>query len=455
MSGGGRSVSLNLNRTSLAAVLAVVSLAALAAGLIVVDQAGERIIAARQRLVAETARDYFVAFASEDGLLPLAKALDRREKVAEGAFRYAVFDNDGRLLGGSDLYPGESLPQPGFSVVDIERNGKQRPYEVLVQPMAVGGMLAIYEDLGDRMAFRWAIIAAAAASLLTGLALITVASLWLWNVLLTRAQGVALAAERIADGDLSARAPVGDRGDVFDHLGVAVNTMLSRIEELLTGLRTVTDSLAHDLRSPLTRLRGALTRALDPTASESARMDAVEQAHGEAEQVLATFSALLDIVRAEAGLSRETMAPVELRTLIADLAELFAPTVEDMGQVLTPAAPGASLVIMGHEILLRQALGNLLHNASRYAGPGARIALEVSETPTSVRLTVADNGPGVPLSQRGRVQERFVRLDDSRSTPGSGLGLAIAAACAKLHAGRLLLEDNDPGLRCVLEISRG
>jgi signal transduction histidine kinase len=444
-----------LNRASLTAILAIVSLAALAMGLILVDRAGEEIIAARQRLVAETARDYFVAFASQEGLQPLAQALDRHARVAEGAFRYAVFDPQGHLLGGSNLYPGDALPGVGFNVVEVEQDGRTRPYEVLVQPMAVGGILAIFEDLSDRLAFRRAMLTAVAAALLTGLAGVTGASLLIWNTLLTRAQGVAGAAERIAEGDLSARAPVGDKGDVFDHLGASVNTMLARIEELLTGLRTVTDSLAHDLRSPLTRLKGALARALEPDASPEERADAVEQAHQEAEGMLATFSALLDIARAEAGLSRETMGPVDLRAMIADMAELFAPTFEDQGQqLLFPALAGAPpLTVRGHEVLLRQALGNLLHNAARYAGRGARVTLDVDEAPDgTVRMVVADDGPGVPESQRGRVQERFVRLDDARSTPGSGLGLAIAAACAKLHGGRLLLEDNHPGLRCVLEL---
>ncbi len=443
-----------LNRASLTAILAIVSLAALAMGLILVDRAGEEIIAARQRLVAETARDYFVAFASQEGLQPLAQALDRHARVAEGAFRYAVFDPQGHLLGGSNLYPGDALPGVGFNIVEVEQNGETRPYEVLVQPMAVGGILAIFEDLSDRVAFRRAMLTAVAAALLTGLAGVTAASLLIWNTLLSRAQGVAGAAERIAEGDLSARAPVGEQGDVFDHLGAAVNAMLARIEELLTGLRTVTDSLAHDLRSPLTRLKGALARALEPDASPEERADAVEQAHQEAEQVLATFSALLDIVRAEAGLSRETMGPVDLRAMIADMAELFAPTFEDQGQhLVVPSLPAAPLTVSGHEVLLRQALGNLLHNAARYAGRGARVTLDVAEGPDgAVRMVVADDGPGVPESQRGRVQERFVRLDDARSTPGSGLGLAIAAACAKLHDGRLLLEDNHPGLRCVLEL---
>jgi signal transduction histidine kinase len=247
---------------------------------------------------------------------------------------------------------------------------------------------------------------------------------------------------------------VGAGRDVFDRLSVALNAMLTRIEELMTGLRTVTDSLAHDLRSPLTRMQGALTRALDPALDDGGRLEAIERAHEEAGRALATFTALTDIARAEAGVSRESMSPVEITDMLAELAELFAPVLEDAGQTLRLPPPPPPVVVTAHEPLLRQAIGNLLHNAARHAGSGAVVDLGLEQTPDLVRVIVADNGPGVPADQRGRVQQRFVRLDAARSTPGSGLGLAIAAACAKLHGGRLSLEDNRPGLRAVLELKR-
>jgi signal transduction histidine kinase len=278
------------------------------------------------------------------------------------------------------------------------------------------------------------------------------AAVSLSRVLLKRAETIATTAGRIADGDLSARAPADPDGDVFDRLGVSLNAMLDRIDELMTGLRTVTDSLAHDLRSPLTRLKTALTRALDSGADEEARLDAVEEAQNEASQALATFSALLDIARAESGLSRESMEPVDLGHLTADIAELFGPVLEDADQVLDYVPPHHTVVVRGHELLLRQAIGNLLHNAARYAGPGAVVRLSIEERDARARIIVADNGPGIAPEHRGRVQERFVRLDAARTTPGSGLGLAIAAACAKLHGGALLLEDGEPGLRAVLEL---
>jgi signal transduction histidine kinase len=441
------------------AVLALVVAAsvglALLVGLFVVDVAGERLIAQRQRAVAQTARDYFVAFAHEQGLPPMAKALDHRARSEGGAFDYAVFDNDGRRLGGVDLQTIEQVPEPGFSTQRIGQGAGAADYEVLVQPMSVGGTLVIYENLADRQAFHWAIMTAMGAALLVSLAIVAGAGVWMGSLLVRRAQGVARAADQIAGGDLTARAPIDGAHDVFDELAGSVNAMLTRIEELMTGMRTVTDSLSHDLRSPLTRVRGALSRALEEDLAEDQRLALIVEAQAQCEQVLATFGALLDIARAESGLSRDLMAPLDLSALVLDLGELFEPVIEDAGQALAVAAPAEAVDFTGHELILRQALGNLLHNAARYAGPGAAITLALEDAAEVVRLVVADTGPGVPAAHRGRVQERFVRLDETRGTPGSGLGLAIAAACAKLHGGRLVLEDNHPGLRVVLELPLG
>lgn len=441
------------------ASLALVALAAvtlaLLVGLAVADLAGESLIEARQRAVAATARDYFVAFAHAEGLKPFTQALDQRAQHQVGAFRYAVFDNAGRRLGGDDLLTMEQMPPPGFSTVHAGAGDEEADYDVLVQPMSVGGTLAIYENLADRTAFRWAIMGAVAAAMLCSLAIVAAASIWLGGLMVRRARGIADAADRIAGGDLSARAPVGAADDAFDHIAVALNAMLARIEALMTGMQSVTDSLAHDLRSPLTRLRAALSEALAPEADETRRLDLIETAHGECERVLATFGALLDIARAESGVSREMLAPLDAAATVAEVAELLAPVVEDAGQTLTVRTPPEPVTMSGHDLLLRQALGNLLHNAVRYAGAGARIELALEEDAESVRFVVADDGPGVPAEARDRVQERFVRLDASRSSPGSGLGLAIAAACAKLHDGRLTLEDNGPGLRATLIASRG
>ena len=186
--------------------------------------------------------------------------------------------------------------------------------------------------------------------------------------------------------------------------------------------------------------------------SETDRVLAIAEAKQHAESTLATFSALLDVARAESGLSAEAMVPVDVGALLSDVAELFEPMLEDHGQkfVLNLTEHGPS--VRAHEQLLRQAVGNLLHNAASYAGRGSTVMLSDSFLNNDVDIVVADTGPGIAEVDRGRVIERFVRLDPARSTPGSGLGLAIAAACAKLHGGSLVLEDNNPGLRAILQL---
>jgi signal transduction histidine kinase len=443
-----------LRAGAIAMILFAVALVALGAGVLIIDRIGEDMIDARQEDVANSARDYFLAFAREEGLAPLARAIDRRERTRkEVAFHYALFSSQGTLMGGISLLPFHQLPHPGTTRMMLPSSKGLSPYQVVVQPMSVGAVLVVYEDLSERNAFRDALAIGGGVALLTALAAVLAASFWLNHLIYRRAETIETTAARIAAGDLSARAPHHADGDVFDRLGGSINQMLDRIEELLTGLRTVTDSLSHDLRSPLTRMKSALTRAVDPGVSEQARADAIAQACDEADQALATTSALLDIARAESGLSRDMFQPVDLRVLMLDLAELFEPVLEDAGQTLEVHPGEEILVVMGHELLIRQALGNLLYNTTRYAGPGAAVSISLESAPHGARIIVSDNGPGIPEADRGRVRERFVRLDPARTTPGSGLGLAIAAACAKLHGGALELGDNHPGLRVEMTLA--
>lgn len=432
----------------------VAALAALAVGLFIVWRTGEQVIERQQTAIAESARDYFVGFAREEGVSRLAKALDHREQVrSPDGFRYALIDNDGRILGGADVLGALDTPPAGWStVVEPDRTPK-RVWRVLTQPLGAGQTLLVAENLDARDAFRASFVKGSALALMFTALVGAIVSIAVSSMLLRRAGGIADTARRIANGDLSARAPVRERGDVFDALGASLNAMLDRYDELTTSLRTVTDSVTHDLRSPLMRMKFALERAGADGASEAARLTAIEEAQAEADSSLATLSALMDIARAETGLSRDMMAPVDLIELVDEMGELFAPVLEDAGQTLTIEEPAGPVTAVIHERLLRQAIGNLLHNAAIHAGEGATVRLEARvDAAGLMRLTVADNGPGVPADHLGRVQERFVRLDASRSTPGSGLGLAIVAACAKLHGGRLVLEDNGPGLKAVLEM---
>ena len=253
-------------------------------------------------------------------------------------------------------------------------------------------------------------------------------------------------AQDVMAGNLSRRLPLAGRDDEFDRLAAAVNAMLARIEALVDGLQLTTTSIAHDLRSPLFRLRqqleGAATRPRDPTA-DSATLDA---SLSELDGVLATFSALLRIARAETGLKSGGFADVDLSALVSDLAETYAAVAEEGGRVLR--ADVAQGVHVGADAaLLRQAVANLIENALTHGGAETRLVLRGGDAPM---LALADNGPGIPEEERGRVLQRFYRLDRSRDAPGTGLGLALVAALATLHGAALRLDGAGPGLRVTL-----
>jgi signal transduction histidine kinase len=266
---------------------------------------------------------------------------------------------------------------------------------------------------------------------------------------LSRVDAVRAASEDIVRGDLSRRVPLTGSGDEFDRLAATINAMLARIETLMGGMRLVTDSLAHDLRSPLTRARSAIEMALRRHEDAASYRQALEQTAAELETILRTFEALINIAQAEAGLNRLTLTELDLSALTQDLLEVYQPIAEEAGLELSGEI-ATNIRIRGHRQLLGQALANLLDNAIKYSPAGGCIVLTLAASEQGATLSVADNGPGIPEEQRERVLQRFVRLDDSRGTPGSGLGLSLVAAVAKLHDVDLELLDNQPGLKVAL-----
>ncbi len=265
-----------------------------------------------------------------------------------------------------------------------------------------------------------------------------------------RVRQVSEAGQAVMGGDLSHRLPVSGTRDEFDHLAGTMNVVLARVEALVEGLRTTTASVAHDLRSPLFRLRQQLEAAAARPRESEADTRTLETSLAELDGVLATFSALLRIAQVEAGLTGAGLEAVDLSALAGDVAELYAAVAEDAGQCLrTRLAPGQR--VRGDPALLRQAVANLVENALAHGGPGVQVEVSVEAVPgAGPALRVRDTGPGIPAGERGRVLERFYRLDRSRSTPGSGLGLALVAAVARLHGAALRLEDAAPGLTVTL-----
>jgi len=261
-----------------------------------------------------------------------------------------------------------------------------------------------------------------------------------------------VAARGIMAGALDRRVPTRGSGDEFDGLAATLNAMLDRIEALVSDLRMVTDSLAHDLRQPLGRLVRELEAAADETAGPDARRTRIERAQREAEAVLATATALFDIARIEAGIGTDQFGPVDLGRVAAGVAELYDAAAEEQGIRLVASAE-AGLVVRGHDQILALALSNLVDNALRHAPQGSAIEVAARLDAGTPALVVADRGPGIPEADRERALRRLVRLDPSRGGPGAGLGLALVAAVARLHGATLVLGDNAPGLVVTLRLA--
>jgi signal transduction histidine kinase len=237
--------------------------------------------------------------------------------------------------------------------------------------------------------------------------------------------------------------------DEFDRLARSLNEMLARIEELMTGMRVVTDSVAHDLRSPLTRLKARLELALAKPEDPAEHGEALETALEETDGLLKMLSSLLEIARTEAGLDRGHMAAIDLGDMIDNLAELYEPAAEEKGLSLD-VETASDAIVTGHRELLAQAASNLIENAIKFSDEGGSIDVQVRRVEGSTTLVISDRGPGIPEADRDAVLQRFVRLDSARSTRGTGLGLSLVAAVAKLHGATLEFGDNAPGLVVTL-----
>jgi signal transduction histidine kinase len=293
--------------------------------------------------------------------------------------------------------------------------------------------LLVGRDLHDATAFRSRITRTLGWSALLTLALGIVGGLVITRNMLARVEAVNRTSERIIHGDLTQRVPLTGSGDEFDQLSVNLNAMLDRIERLMLGMRQVADNIAHDLRTPLARLRARLEVTLLERPDATRYGDALRETIAEADTLLGTFNALLTIAE-----------------IARSVAELYEPVADDKGIALTvDGAP--TIPVHGDRHLLSQAIANLLDNALKYTPAGA-ITLRARQTGETARVEVADSGPGVPADRRDAVFDRFVRLEGSRSTPGNGLGLSLVRAVARLHGGDAWLEDNDPGLKAVITL---
>jgi hypothetical protein len=262
---------------------------------------------------------------------------------------------------------------------------------------------------------------------------------------------VAATAAAFSRGDLTRRVRVNGMGDEFDRLAQEINNMLDRVAGLMDGVRQVSNAIAHDLRTPITRARARLEDAARGARSEADLHAAIERAQSDLDGIVAVFQALLRIAEIEAGARLSAFARVDLGPLLFDLSELYTAAAEENGQALEHDIPPI-LPAFGDRDMLQQAVANLLDNALKFSPPGSTIRLSAGIVRGLLEISVADQGPGIPADDRNRAIERFFRGESARSTPGSGLGLSLVQAVAVLHGGTLRLEDNHPGLRAVIAL---
>jgi signal transduction histidine kinase len=406
---------------------------------------------------------------NQAGIRRLVGIVDVRSR-RPGSSLYLVTTPTGEGLAGNvgSLEPG-ILESQGWAETAYRRLEEPESTEhnalVRVSSLPGGIRLLVGRDLEERerifhivsLAGRWSVAVVVVLGIIGGV--------FVSRRVLKRVDAMTGTAQTIMAGDLSGRLSVTGSGDEFDRLALNLNGMLERIDALMRGLKEVTDNVAHDLKTPLTRLRNRCEEALRAAKTEADYRGVIEETIEESDGLIRTFDALLMIARAESGEVRDGMAEFDVAEVARDVSELYEPLAEDKGLTLAVEAKGPA-ALKGNRELVSQALANLVDNAIKYAAPEANgvpspavsgrpgILVKASADRDQVVLTVSDHGPGIPEGDRSRVVDRFVRLEQSRSQPGSGLGLSLVSAVARLHGGELKLEDNAPGLRARIALPR-
>ena len=397
----------------------------------------------------------------QGGIRRLVFVVDARSR-RPGSSLYLVTTRAGEGLAGNvgSLATG-ILETSGWTETAYRRlddpDGAQHHALVRVFQLSAGFRLLVGRDLEERERLHDIVLAAGRWSLAIVIVLGVAGGFFVTRRVLKRVDAMTETTRKIMDGDLAGRLPVAGTGDELDRLATNLNAMLERIEALMHGLKEVSDNIAHDLKTPLTRLRNRCEEALRLAEDESQYRAALESTIEESEALIRTFNALLMIARAESGQARDGMIDFDAAEIARGVGELYEPLADDKGIHLKVEAPAATPV-HGNRELISQALANLVDNAIKYGaemnGAEAEIVVTARGEGDRILLAVADSGRGIPQPDRGRAVERFVRLEQSRSQPGSGLGLSLASAVARLHGGELKLEDNNPGLKTVISLPR-
>lgn len=394
------------------------------------------------------------------GLAGLAEQITRRINFrTKGPIFYLLQAPSRRVVVGN--LPGmppvngavDFEPQADQPEIETDRSGERAKLTGFGLTLPDGSFLLVAQDANRLSDMQRAIIRAFVWSGGLTLLLAIAGGALLGANFLRRIDTITRTSRAIMEGDLSARIPVRGTHDEIDQLVASLNAMLARIQQLMDGLRQVSSDIAHDLRTPLGRLRQQLEDARERATTTADYSAATDAAIEEADGLLETFSALLRIAQVEAGAQKSAFAPFDVSALLKSLGETYEPVAEDSDRALdVQVEDGATLT--GDRQLIAQLVSNLLENALRHTPEGTRVSLGLHRQGDGFEIEVADNGPGIPASEHDKVFDRFYRLDRSRSTSGSGLGLAMVKAIAGLHGLTIRLEDAKPGLRVVLQTAR-
>ena len=410
-------------------------------------------VASLRRQVTEQSRVLTDVYRT-GGKTALNQAIDDTLSYADPQTAVALVASDGREVRGNlAAAPAPQSLQEGYRNAIIRLRGQPSPHQaqIVISRLADGEWLVSGRLVGEGLAFRATLERSLLLSLVVAGLLGLSCGVVLAHYVSRQIGNIAKVANRISARDLSQRVPLSGAGDFFDRLGMQINAMLDRISTLMEELRLLTDSLAHDLRSPASRLRAAAHAAAessDPAEQEELLGSVVRNA----DALIRILATVLEISRSEALTGRNQFSWFDVGELAAELAEMYDPLAEERGSSLRFDRPDRPVPLFGHRQLLAQALSNLLENAIRYGSGGGEIGVRVQPGEKQIRIEVADRGPGIPLDRREEALRRFGRLDSSRSDEGAGLGLALAQSIAHLHDGELLLDDNQPGLMTTLKL---
>ena len=377
---------------------------------------------------------------------------DRLSQDVEDDSIYLLVDPAGRRIAGNlDHWPQSVTQTAGWYELPIERAGIRSLALVQRYELPGGFRLLIGRDVHLRAQLRALLTDALLWALLVVVVMASIGALVVRSLFRRTLANVSATAAAIAAGDFSQRVRLSGRGDEFDQLAETINDMLDRLGRLMEGVRAVSNAIAHDLRTPITRARARLEDAAVHAETVVELRAAVERATADLDGIVAVFQALLRIAEIEAGSRRSAFVRFDLAPLLGSVAELYGAVAEENGIAVAVEVP-ARLPTYGDRELIQQAVANLVDNAVKFSRPGEAVRIAGSVTPVAVEITVADQGPGIPEADRVHATERFFRGEAARSTPGSGLGLALVQAVAQLHAGSLRLVDAVPGLRAVITI---